>query len=323
MDEREINLEIITKQYRKKGAAAKGFRAINTLIKNNDDICLHILLRNHFDSPIDSSIEVEERNNIDFLIDYFSIIEIGLIANYLPNPLPIKTEKDIILILNNQFVYKYISEYYPLALPQLLLKQISKSRGEKYFYTDNFKENTALFDRFLLLNQIVRNDNDIQQFLWFLDDGRTSGFSISDFWDVLHDINILNHKLSISIKHPLNSALWGFIKYIQFLTDFANLLRECKEDPLLQSAFWHHHSYWFEHMKERIGDIINVGIKNIHQSMHNVIEEDILRNKNSFLDSKDDIFNWRSDTSQIVGVQTDINFLLNHKLGEPLKKLFK
>ncbi|MBX3252719.1 MAG: hypothetical protein KF862_01160 [Chitinophagaceae bacterium] len=322
MDNKQINLEVITKQYRKKGAAAKGFRTVNSLIKDNKIVSLRILLRDHKENPIDSIREVNERDNIDFYIDYFSILEIGLIANYIPNPLPVKTEREIDFILKNEFVNKYFTEYYPLILPQLLLKQISSKRDGQYFYRSNIKNSTALFDRFLMLNQIVKNDDDIDQFLWFLDDGWTSGYSISDFWEVLSNRDIIKYKLGSSNKHPLNSALWGFIKYIQFLSDFANLLRDSKEDSLLQSAFWHHQSYWFDHMKEKIGDIIKIGISNIRQSMSYISSEEIIHDKKSFLTSSDDIEKWRTDTSQLEGVEADIKYLLDGKLGEPLKSFF-
>ncbi len=319
MDNRDINLEVIIEQYRKKGAAAKGFRTLNTLIKNNEFVSLQILLRNHMDSPIESSFEVEERDNIDFLIDYFSILEIGLIANYFPNPLPLETEKEIDFILNNPFVNKYFTEYYPLTLPQLLLRQVSKNRNKKYFFRDSLSNSASLFNRFLMLNQIVKNDEDIDQLLWFFDDGWTEGYSIVDFWNILSDRNSIKYKLDSSNNHPLNSALWGFIKYIQFLSDFANLLRDSQEDIILQSAFWHYQSYWFEHMKERIGDIIKVGINNVRHSLTHFNEDEIIGDDNSFLNSKDDILQWQSDTSQLEGVEADINYLLNSQLGEPLK----
>jgi hypothetical protein len=322
MDNSKINLEVITKQYRKKGAAAKGFRTVNTLIKDNEVVSLRILLRDHRDNPIDSFLEVQERDNIDFLIDYFSILEIGLIANYLPNPLPPKTEKEITFLLNNQFVNKYFANYYPLILPQLLLKHLSNHREGKYFHRSSLKNSPALFDRFLMLNQIVKNDTDIDQLLWFFDDGKTQGYSISDFWNVLSDRNIITYKLGSSNKHPLNSALWGFIKYIQFLSDFAELHRDSNEDSLLQSAFWHHQSYWFENMKDKIGDIIKIGINNIRQSMNHMSTEEIISDKKSFLNSNDDIAKWRNDTSQLEGVEADIKYLLDSKLGEPIKSFF-
>lgn len=319
MDNKKINFEVITKQYRKKGAAAKGFRTVNSLIKDNEIVSLRILLRDHKDNPIDSILEVKERDNIDFYIDYFSILEIGLIANYIPNPLPVKTEREIDFILTNKFVKKYFTEYYPLILPQLLLKQTSRKRDGQYFYRSSIKNSTALFDRFLMLNQIVKNDEDIDQLLWFFDDGLTSGYSISSFWEVLLNRDKIKDKLGSSNKHPLNSALWGFIKYIQFLSDFADLLKDSKEDSLLQSAFWHHQSYWFDNMKEKLGDIIKIGISNIRQSINYMNSEEIIHDKKSFLTSIDDIEKWRTDTSHLERVEEDIKFLLDSKLGEPLK----
>jgi hypothetical protein len=313
-----INLDVITSQYLKKGAAAKGFKTLNSLIKDNEIVSLSILLRDHRYNPIYSPLELKERANIDFLMDYFCILEIGLIANYFPNPLPKKTEREINFLLRNIFVNRYFTAYYPLILPQLLLKQLSKNKGKGYFHRVSLKNSTAMFDRFLMLNQIVKNDEDISQLLWFLDDGRTQGYSISSFWEVLADRNNIKYKLGSSNRHPLNSALWGFIKYIQFLSDFADLLRDCKEDRLLQSAFWHHQSYWFEHMKEKIGDLTKIGINNIRQSMNQIITGEIISDRKSFLNSNHDIENWRNNYSQLDGVEEDINYLLDSNLGEPI-----
>lgn len=319
MDNKIINLAVINNQYRKKGAAAKGYKTVNSLIKEKKIDSLRVLLRNHKENPINSIIEVKERDNFDFYIDYISLLEIGLIANYIPNPLPLKTEREINFILNNEFVNKYFTKYYPLILPQLLLKHISSKPKIHYFLRKNIKNSTALFDRFLMLNQFVKNDEDINQLLWFFDDGRTNGYSISDFWEILLNRDIIKYKLGSSNKHPLNSALWGYIKYVQFLSDYADLLRDSKEDSLLQSAFWHHQSYWFENMKEKIGDIIKIGISNIRQSINYINKEEIFREKNSYLTSNEDFEKLRSDTIQLEGVEEDIKYLLDSKLGEPIK----
>ena len=80
MEIKKINLEVIAKQYRENGAAAKGFKTLNQLIADDEKVSLKMLLRNHLNSPIETTIEVNERDYIDFLIDYYSILEIGLIA---------------------------------------------------------------------------------------------------------------------------------------------------------------------------------------------------------------------------------------------------
>ena len=322
MEIKEINLEVIAKQYRETGAAAKGFNTLNQFIADDEKVNLKILLRNHMDSPIETTLEVNERDNIDFLIDYYSILEIGLIANYFPNPLPDVIEREVEFILKNQFVNQYFTEYYPLILPEILLKQVSESIGGQYFHHQSLDNSTALFDRFLMLNQVKKNDEDINQFLWFLDDGWTSGYSIRDFWNVLKDRDLIKDKLHVTKNNPLNNALWGFIKYTQFLGDFAGLLRDCEDDSLLQSAFWHYQSYWFEHMKEGLGDIVEIGLKNIRESMDKLNEEEMISDQDSFLNSKEDILEWQKNRTELDGVEEDIYYLLNQELGKPLRIFF-
>ena len=319
MEIKKINLEVIAKQYRENGAAAKGFKTLNQLIAADEKVSLKMLLRNHLNSPIETTIEVNERDYIDFLIDYYSILEIGLIANYFPNPLPAEIEKEIEFILKNEFVNQYFTEYYPLVLPEILLKQVSKNSNEKYFHHQSVENTTALFDRFLMLNQVKKSDEDINQFLWFLDDGWTGGYSINDFWKVLKDPDLIKDKLDVANNNPLNSSLWGFIKYTQFLADFADLLKDSKEDSLLQSAFWHYQSYWFEHMKDGLGDIVEIGLKNIRESMNNLNDDEIIKDHNSFLNSKKDILEWQENSLELEGVEEDINYLLNQELGEPIR----
>ena len=95
-----------------------------------------------------------------------------------------------------------------------------------------------------------------------------------------------------------------------------------KDDSLLQSAFWHHQSYWFEHMKDELEDIINIGISNIRQSMNDINSDEIISDRKSFLNSEDDISKWRSDTSQLEGIEVDKKYLLNESLGKPLVNFF-
>ena len=88
MSRKEFNLDIISNQYRRKGAAAKAYKNLSVLIASNDTKNLKNILRDHKDEPIWENYLVNERDNIDFLIDYYSILEIGIIANYFPNNLP-------------------------------------------------------------------------------------------------------------------------------------------------------------------------------------------------------------------------------------------
>ena len=323
MDKKNINLEVITRQYRKTGAASKGYSTLNTLIQKNAVVGLNLLLRDHKNNPINSAVEILERDNIDYLIDYYSILEIGIIAGYFPDPLPKKIKEEVIYILNNEFINNYFTKHYPLLLPHLLLKQVTKNISgpcmDKRLSVD-FSPN---FDRFLILRQFIKADSDIEQFLWFLDDGWTEGYSISDFWILLSNDEMISFKSGDYDKRPLNRALWGFVKYIQFLADFADLLRETKDDLLLQSAFWHHQSYWFGHMKERTSDIINIGLNNVRRSMRNLSKNDGNINEIIFPSTIDSISVSQQYSLQLMGVEEDINYLLDNDLGRPLVMYFK
>ncbi|MEP7197976.1 MAG: hypothetical protein ABI851_15765 [Saprospiraceae bacterium] len=319
MSRQEFNLDIISKQYRRKGAAAKAFKSLSTLISSNDTRNLKNILRDHKEEPIWENYLVDARDNIDFLIDYYSILETGIIANYFPNNLPSSLKSEIENILGNEYVRKYYSKFYPLILPQLLLRQ----RTEPISRTDDSstQAKNILFEKFLVLNQTIKTDSDVDQFLWFLDDGITEGYSINDLWNVLSSRETIQYKLGSSNTHPLNSALFGFIKYVQFLHDYADLLRQSSEFKFLQSAFWHYQSYWFDHMKEQLGDIIKVALKNIKKTMNDATQTEVINDNNSYINNLEDFDKWKSSTDQFEGIEEDIKYLLNQSLGVQLKQL--
>ena len=319
MNNQELNLDIITAQYRKKGSAAKGYKELSLLISENDKRNLKNLLRDHNEEPIWENYLVDARDNVDYLIDYYSILEVGIIANYFPNELPNSLIKEIENILGNDYVKLYYSKYYTLVLPQLLYKQSS----QRLYISDenNSKDKRILFEKFLVLNQTVKGDSDVDQFLWFLDDGITEGYSINDLWNVLKSRETIRYKLGRSNTNPLNSSLFGFIKYTEFLNGYADLLRQANEFKLLQSAFWHYQSYWFEHMKEQLGDIIKIALKNIRGTVENTNKEELFRDNNSYINDNEDFEKWKSASEQFRGIEEDINYLLNQKLGNPVRKL--
>ena len=320
MRRQEFNLDIISNQYRKKGAAAKAYKSLSFLINSNDTRNLKNILRNHKDEPIWENYLVIERDNIDFLIDYYSILEIGIIANYFPNNLPSSLKNEVKNILGNEYVSRYYSTHYPLILPQLLLKQISYYNDQVDFDTSTQTQGN-LFEKFLVLNQTIKSDSDVAQFLWFLDDGGTDGFGIHDLLNVLSSKETLRYKIGRSNSHPLNSSLFGFIKYIQFLKDYADLLRQTSDFRLLQSSFWHYQSYWFDHMKEQLGDIIKVALHNIRNTMNDTTQTELVNDNDSYIKNTEDFNKWKSSTDQFKGIEADIKYLLNTSLGEPLKQL--
>lgn len=316
MDIKKINLGIITREYKEYSFANYAYH------KLSDGLFSNSILRDYRKRPITSDYEIEFRKSIDSLLDYYSILEIGIIANYFPNPLPTNIRDEIQIILDQLPLKKYYEEYYPLFLPQLLLKQTLLNRRIKTNYIADKRDkqsSTALFDRFLMLNQVIKNDSDIEQFLWFLDDGWTDGYSISDFWEVLASKKRIEYKLGSTNIHPLNAALWGYIKYLQYLSDFACLLRDSENIPLLQSAFWHFQSYWLDHMKDRIGNIMNIGIENIRFSLTPKNLEEIIKSEDTLINSEAEAVALINNPSVMYNTEIDIQYLLNPELGVPIK----
>lgn len=317
------NLEIISMQYRKKGSALRGYRLLSPLIKNGENHKLKSMLRDYRVEPINDDELVKQRDDVDFLIDYYSVIEVGIIAGYFPSTLPTSLQKDISLILGNDYVRLYYEDFYPLLLPQLLLQDIESGVSASVQNNESLPQGLVLFERFLLLNESKRADEDIDMFLWFLDDGITNGYSISDLWDVLLDRQRINYKLSSSNKHPLNSALLGFIKYVQFLQEYAALLRDCDSYKLLQSSFWHYQSYWFDHMKEKLGDIIHNALKNTFDLVESTNQETLINNDQSYINSSEDYIKWRESTREYQNIERDIYYLLDKRFAEPIERLLR
>lgn len=317
MDIKALNLDVISKQYRLQSKPEKGYALIINLLEENDTIGLKWLLRNHILEPIYIASEIEGRENVDILIDYYSILQIALFANYINYPLPEKLANEIDLILDTPEVKKYYEDYYPLILPQLLLKQV---HNDAYYKNNISIESTPLFDRFLILNHFVKSDEDIQLLLWFFDDGWIGKYSLKDFIALLKDKTRMLNEYS-NKTHPLNKILWGFTKYTQFLTDYAELIRDCSHNSILQSAIWHYHGYWFSQIENKIGANLKLSIQSIKETFEQFNSKELIYDQHSFLTSIDEIKEWKSNASHLDTIENDIDYLFSNNLGKPINDM--
>ncbi len=92
------------------------------------------------------------------------------------------------------------------------MKQIQKN---EYYKNNINRESPILFDRFLILNQFVKHDEDIQLLLWFFDDGWIGKYSIKDFLNILKDKTKMLEEYSNKI-HPLNKIMWDLQSILNF-----------------------------------------------------------------------------------------------------------
>lgn len=253
-------------------------------------------------------------------MSYYSLIEIGQIAGYLPDSLPVELVEEIKYFLNNKYLKRYYKSYYKLYLPQLLLQDVNKDN----FPSENedpeiINENQLIFEQFLLIKNSIEDDNDVYQFLWFLDDGHTNGYRLKDFREILKSREEKNKLLDDNPNSILNKTLRGYVKYLQFLSEYAQLLRRSNHYKLLQSAFWHFQSYWFKNMSSKLGKVLYKSIQQVTDMMVTASADELIADKWSFIETNEGYNKLFENTDGLISLlRGDIEYLLNPVLGRPI-----
>lgn len=321
----ERNITFLIKEFRKKGRALKGYRNLRALILKKETAQLDRLLRNHKKEKINKAEEVIFRDETDYLLKFYSILEIAILLGFIKNDLNEKLNAEIYLILGNESVKKFYAKYYELPLVDILFK----SRGYKAF--EKLSNNRiSLFEEFLILVNFLE-DKDIETFLWFIDDGGTFTrdgytYNINSLWDLLRDKDSIGRRLKkIKKRDPLDAALLGFVKYLNFVSSYLKLLRKT-DDELIQSALWHYQAYWFVRIEEKLSSIFNIAFKNIEDMMSTITINDF-NNSNSDSDlyenstPQEDYSFWVSESNkQMEKTRNDLEEILKRKYSIPLIK---
>jgi hypothetical protein len=248
-----INLEDLTMCYRDQGRAAAAARIMGQVRSGTSRINLARLLRHHGERPIDSEREIWQRDSFDFLVAFYGILEIASIIGYVPVPLPSARKSEFLEDLSNSSVKKYYEENYPLLLPGLCRLRLEGKLSIVEASSDNRVH--SLFQSFLSLESRQRTDDDVDLFLWFLDDGFSDGYSLQDVVGCLLNRSTFLKRIlkSPERQDDLDSAVCGFGKLLSFCIDFDSFLQRCSGWPLFQSALWHYYAYWFDLVGESIG----------------------------------------------------------------------
>ena len=247
-----FNFDVLTKNHFAKTPAIRAERVLRTeLGGGRSGVVLKNLLRHHAERAIVSPKEIGLRNAFDQLLAYYSLVEVGCIAAYLADPLPQAFAEKARRYLTRTEVRKYYEQNYPLLLPQLLLKRLD---GSLKLRETNTERSIPLYFQFLEVNAMIENEN-VSQFLWFLEDGTTEGYAIDDTLEALSEPKQFAKCLmqSPSSRDALDMSVIGFGRFIQFCRHMDSLLRACEGLALLQSAMWHYHAYWFKHMEVDFG----------------------------------------------------------------------
>jgi hypothetical protein len=206
---------------------------------------LAYLLRHHDEDTVEED-ETWDRDAIDDLIGYYSILEVASIAGAIPD-LPRADAALASENLGDLIVRVYYEEHYPLTLPGLFRQRL---RGAQMI-RENGQDCLRWFYRFLAIDQQVDQNSDVDDFLWLIDGGTLSDHSgdydIDDLFAVLADETDFRERMHLGRRSRtrLDDSLHGLRIFIVFGLEFDSLLKACRGLPLLRAAFWHHHSYWF------------------------------------------------------------------------------
>jgi hypothetical protein len=251
MTSQEANLAQITKRYRDDDELVSAARALlNRPPRNDFERNLEQRLRNHFEREVTLSKEIELREGVDRLLSFYSILEIAIVGGLISPTLPEHISREAESHLGNRHVRRYYERHYPLLLPQLLHL---RGRAHGIAPIDGHDRRAfAAFSSFLDTSDGLC-EPDARRFLGMLDDFWWKRIGLPDLVSVLRSPERTARHLGGEGAAVLVSATVGFGSFLQFATRLDRLLQRTRTwSPLLASAFWHHHAYWFVQLKSRL-----------------------------------------------------------------------
>ncbi|MEW5918829.1 MAG: hypothetical protein AB1762_20675 [Gemmatimonadota bacterium] len=189
------------------------------------------------------------RDGFDYVLSYYGLVEIAALTGLMPKPLPAKFCVPALRLLSHPAVKKYYEKNYPLLLPRLLRYRLE---GRNDSQVPPRAENPSLFALFLEISKPIDFDANVETFLWFLDDGLRGGYDISHVNRTLRSFKAFALRMSKTRRpSPADRAVQGLVEYMRICLSLSRLLHDT-EEPLLRSAFWHWHAYWFGALKTNV-----------------------------------------------------------------------
>ena len=225
---------------------------------------LENLLRHHEEKEI-SDGETWTRDDFDFLIAFFAMVEVARLSRFVSDRLPPTHLRQARMVLATPAVRTYYEDNYPLFLPQAHLlfaegNRISPDEGVA-------PEGARLFARFFALSQPLEMGDSLETILWFLDGGARDGYDIDDVLEVIASPRDFVEYVSDRADDyeddelgTLAAAVQGLVEFLRFIPTFHRLLEDAEPYPMLQSAFWHYHGYWFQQLSLYAGTNVRLAI---------------------------------------------------------------
>jgi hypothetical protein len=241
----EINLQDILA-----GANSQSIARAKELLgpRANQNRFLDKLLRDFRVSPI-TDAETWKRDDIDNLLDLYSLLEIASICRFIPNPLPDTVRAVALNHLSLPSVERFYTVFHPQLLPQAFRRRV---QGNAELFERECEGSEADFLFFLDISRNLAADEDVEWLLTFLDAYIIDGDSWADVKRIVQNPRRFVQTIVSAEDSAVASAVVGFWKFTAFCSSFHDFLEGLEARPLVQSAVWHYHAYWFTRLKSKL-----------------------------------------------------------------------
>jgi hypothetical protein len=268
------NLRSLCKTFRTKPVK----RAIS-LLRECPASDLHWLLRHHDQEEI-TDAETWDRDDVDYALAYFGMLELGIVFSALPEKLPVEVAAEARDFLSHPAVIPYYRYHYPLFLPQMLLARLSRRGNDvgSLFVWDNMtrkyfdvlsgnaaNEGYRVYSQLIPLQSFAESDDDLETFLWYLDGGaRYANGHWSDIQFVHRVVKnpkrfFAHMKVAARNRDYHDHAIHGCMKFISYAMDVDFMLSGI-ENPLVRALTYLQVQYWFNqfesHAREEVHAIL-------------------------------------------------------------------
>lgn len=196
-------------------------------------------------------------NSISALLRFYSIAEIACIISFISEPEPNVHEfwRDTLRILLIPGLRRIHGDFFPL-LPFLRLRL----QGKLSLKEHNIEGTANVFLSFLSMMKQFRKDHEIALFLRLVSspENRVDGTQLGSLRVLLRNSKeVIDRAIKPQEEcEPIDRALHGFEKFLQFCADFDKLLQDSKDRPLMQSAMWAYCADVFEAAGKNIRSIV-------------------------------------------------------------------
>jgi hypothetical protein len=248
----EANYEDIVERYYHSTGAHSGELYLLKRIESGDSSALDTMLRSHEEEGIYKDSEVQTRDDVDALLNFYGILELCLATRFVVISDASPILKNARRILNNKHVRCFYSVFYPVRLPQML--RLRMDSRDLWAAGVDSEEGRGLVSSFLSLDMSFQDNLEDGMLLALLDDFWIHGVRYDDFVKIISNPEAYIQKVLTDPEGDdvLAHAVREFGVFVRFSIALRNLLSRSRDQPMLQSGIWSYYGYWFETMREKL-----------------------------------------------------------------------